>query len=204
MFFNKHKKKINKELKEIQDDVRINKTLGASYVCLPITSHNVDIIKNWCAQEGYKCEVDHINEEGIVFLSYWRMEMNKWTICLLFAMIWFHILDDFVMQSILAQMKQKKWWARNAPQTLYEHDYIAALIAHSLSWSFSITIPLLAAELLAPGTIWMSPLPIIYILNAFFHCFVDDLKCNKFQINLWQDQTIHLAQIILTWILLLF
>lgn len=130
--------------------------------------------------------------------------MNKWVICLLFAMIWFHILDDFVMQGCLAQMKQKKWWARNAPQTLYEHDYIAALIAHSLSWSFSITIPLLAAELLAPGTISIPLLTLLYVLNALIHGFVDDLKCNKFQINLWQDQLAHLVQIIVTWALLLF
>lgn len=113
-------------------------------------------------------------------------------------------MDDYVLQGILAQLKQKKWWARNAPQTLYEHDYIAALIAHSLSWSFSITIPLLAAELLTPGTIWMPLLPLLYIMNALVHGLVDDLKCNKFQINLWQDQLVHLAQIIITWVLLLF
>lgn len=67
MFFNKNKKKVNKELEEIQDDVKIKKALGANYVCLPVTSHNTDIIKDWCAQEGYKFEVDHMNEEGLIY-----------------------------------------------------------------------------------------------------------------------------------------
>ena len=130
--------------------------------------------------------------------------MSKWTICLLFAMIWCHVIDDYTLQGILAQLKQKKWWDRNAPQTIYEHDYIAALIAHSLSWSFSITIPLLIAELMRPGTLCMPLLPLLYVLNALVHGFVDDLKCNKFKINLCQDQGVHLVQIVLTWVLLLF
>ena len=67
MFFNKNKKKANKELEEIQDDVKIKKALGANYVCLPVTSHNTDLIKDWCAQEGYKFEVDHMNEEGLIY-----------------------------------------------------------------------------------------------------------------------------------------
>ena len=67
MFFNKHKKNVNKELEEIQDDVKMKQALGANYVCLSVTSHNTDIIRNWCAREGYKCEVDHMNEEGTIY-----------------------------------------------------------------------------------------------------------------------------------------
>lgn len=72
MFFNKRKKNVNKELEDIQEDVRLSRALGSNYVCLPITSHNIDIIKNWCAQEGYKCEVDHMNENTIYYkISGW-------------------------------------------------------------------------------------------------------------------------------------
>lgn len=67
MFFNKHKKNVNKELEDIQDDVKMKRALGANYVCLPVTSHNTDIIRNWCAREGYKFEVDHMNEEGMIY-----------------------------------------------------------------------------------------------------------------------------------------
>lgn len=72
MFFNKNKKKANKELEEIQDDVRVKKALGANYVCLPVTSHNTDLIKDWCAQEGYKFEVDHMTDDTIYYkISGW-------------------------------------------------------------------------------------------------------------------------------------
>jgi hypothetical protein len=33
------------------------------------------------------------------------------------------------------------------------------------------------------------------------HAFVDDLKANRFKINLIADQLIHLAQIIGTWLI---
>lgn len=72
MFFNKHKKNVNKELEEIQNNVKVKRALGANYVCLPITSHNTDIIKDWCAREGYKCEVDHMTDDTIYYkISGW-------------------------------------------------------------------------------------------------------------------------------------
>ena len=72
MFFNKRKKNVNKEVEEIQHDIMTKRALGANYVCLPITSHNTDIIKNWCAREGYKCEVDHMTDDTIYYkISGW-------------------------------------------------------------------------------------------------------------------------------------
>lgn len=72
MFFKKHKKTINKELEEIQDNVKVKKALGANYVCLPVTSHNTDIIRNWCAREGYKFEVDHMTDDMVYYkISGW-------------------------------------------------------------------------------------------------------------------------------------
>ena len=73
MFFNKHKKKVNKEIEEIQDDVRIKKVLGAKYACLPITSHSIENVKDWCAREGYKFEVDHMTD-GVIYykISGWN------------------------------------------------------------------------------------------------------------------------------------
>ena len=72
MFFNKKKKNVNKELEDIQDDVKMKRALGANYVCLPITSHNTDLIKEWCAQEGYKCEVDHMTDDILYYkISGW-------------------------------------------------------------------------------------------------------------------------------------
>ena len=72
MFFNKHKKKVNKEFEDIQEDVKMRRALGENYVCLPITSRNTDLIRNWCAREGYKFEVDHITDDTFYYkISGW-------------------------------------------------------------------------------------------------------------------------------------
>ena len=107
-------------------------------------------------------------------------------------MIFLHIADDYYLQDILAQMKQKKFWKEQAPDKKYKYDYIWALIMHAFSWTFMIMLPL---ALTAPIGIKFY---ILFILNLIIHAFVDDLKANKLKINLWQDQLIHLLQIIIT------
>ena len=109
----------------------------------------------------------------------------------LFLMIFLHIIDDFCLQGIMASMKQKSWWQKDpvGSQPKYENDYIAALFAHSFSWSFMIMIPVL---------IWGQWEWPILIANMLTHAVIDNAKANKFQINLIQDQTYHLIQIIAT------
>lgn len=112
------------------------------------------------------------------------------------TMIFLHIVDDYVLQGILAQMKQKKFWEDNAPDEKYKYDYIWALLMHSFSWAFMIMLPLM----LAVGT---SPLFYgVFVGNLLMHAVTDDQKANKFTINLWQDQLIHIAQIIITFFIL--
>jgi hypothetical protein len=38
----------------------------------------------------------------------------------------------------------------------------------------------------------------MFIINAVFHAAIDDLKANKYRINLWTDQLTHLTQIAVT------
>ena len=109
-------------------------------------------------------------------------------------MIFAHIVDDYYLQGILAKMKQKKWWEENAPNRLYKHDYIVALIAHAFSWSFMITIPTL---FISTNYIVML---LLIIVNTYVHAYVDNAKANKFYINLIVDQICHLIQIIGTWV----
>ena len=61
-------------------------------------------------------------------------------ILILICMIFMHIVDDYYLQGVLASMKQKQWWEKNAPDKLYKYDYIVALIMHSFSWTFMIMI----------------------------------------------------------------
>ena len=115
-------------------------------------------------------------------------------VCLLVAMMFCHIVDDYYLQGWLASAKQKSWWEKNTPDKLYKHDYIAALICHAFSWSVMITLPLIIYMKGNLGWFWFS-LPV----NWTIHALVDNWKANLKKINLITDQSIHLGQILLTW-----
>lgn len=118
-------------------------------------------------------------------------------IFILLAMIFLHIIDDYKLQGILASMKQKKWWEEQKEyKKLYKYDYIPALIEHSFSWTFMMMLPI--AVVLRFNVGWWI---FAYVANMVIHAFVDNLKANKFKINLVIDQSIHLAQIIVTWLI---
>jgi hypothetical protein len=39
---------------------------------------------------------------------------------------------------------------------------------------------------------------IFFVANIIIHAIVDDAKANRFKINLWEDQLIHMFQIAIT------
>lgn len=118
-------------------------------------------------------------------------------IFILLAMIFLHIIDDYKLQGILASMKQKKWWKEQKEyKSLYKYDYVPALIEHSFSWTFMIMLPITIMLHFNIG--WWG---IAYIINMVVHAFVDNLKANKFKINLVIDQSIHIMQIVVTWLI---
>ena len=125
-------------------------------------------------------------------------------ILLLFAMIFLHIVDDYYLQGWLASAKQKSYWEQNAPDKLYKHDYIMALFMHSFSWAFMIMIIPTIYVLTVAANINMAVLFIVgfFVFNLCLHMITDNKKANKREINLIQDQSIHLAQIITTWVFL--
>lgn len=118
-------------------------------------------------------------------------------IFVLLSMLFLHIVDDYKLQGILASMKQKKWWKEQKEyKSLYKYDYISALIEHSFSWAFMIMLPIAVVLHFNIGW-WVCA----YIINMIVHAFIDDLKANKFKINLVIDQSIHIIQIIVTWLI---
>jgi hypothetical protein len=118
---------------------------------------------------------------------------NKFFILLL--MLFLHIIDDYKLQGILANMKQKKWWLEHKDyKELYKNDYLIAMAEHSFSWTFMIMLPI-AIYLNFNIDHWLHA----YIINMLIHACVDDLKANRFKINLITDQLIHIMQIIITW-----
>ena len=114
----------------------------------------------------------------------------------LFAMIFCHIVDDYYLQGWLASSKEKQWWVKqDSFKPMYKYDYIVALGMHSMSWSFMIMLPLLIASKFSLGWLLLA-----YPINALIHGIVDDLKANKGCINLWTDQSLHMVQILITWL----
>lgn len=121
----------------------------------------------------------------------------SYSIFILFIMIFLHIVDDYYLQGILANLKQKIWWEKNYPDKKYSTDYLVALFMHSFSWSFCVCfIPFLVS--ISKQSDYK--VIIFFVLNLIIHMFVDDLKANKLKINLLQDQSIHLLQILVTWL----
>lgn len=115
----------------------------------------------------------------------------------LLAMVFCHIVDDYYLQGWLASAKQRKWWEENAPDKLYRYDYIVALIMHSMSWSFMIMLPIAISQSFNV-TLWFFA---AFIVNAVVHAVTDHTKANLLKINLIVDQSIHIVQILLTFIL---
>ena len=120
------------------------------------------------------------------------------------AMLFCHIVDDYYLQGILANLKQIDWW-KNTPSTcdfdksMYKRDYIIALVEHAFSWSFVMSIPLLIMAIHATNESFFQLLIIGYIGNTIIHALVDHLKANLHLINLVEDQAIHFVQIFLLW-----
>ena len=107
------------------------------------------------------------------------------------AMLAGHLIADYTLQGWLANGKQKSWWDKafggKTPEK-YRHDYIAALVCHSLCWSIVVCLPICDSPHIL----------VAVIANTIVHAVVDDLKANRHKINLVQDQLLHLVQIIFT------
>lgn len=122
-------------------------------------------------------------------------------ILILLAMIFLHIVADYNMQGILASMKQRDWWVKNAPEPLYKHDYIVALIEHAFSWAFMIMIPVGIHTIYYNKSIVL--IVVVFLINWIIHAMVDHLKANVKVISLVTDQVAHMLQIFLTWFYLI-
>lgn len=119
---------------------------------------------------------------------------NKFMILL---MIFLHVFDDYHLQGILANLKQKSYWQRVAPDKMYRHDYIMALAMHSMSWSFMIMLPIAYCMNFNISVSFI----ITFVVNSIVHGVIDDLKANRHMIDLITDQTVHIVQIFVTAIL---
>lgn len=144
------------------------------------------------------------------------------SILIFLFMVLMHILEDFHLQGILADMKQKGWWDDRFIEkaecsdlteegkdhyyesmfTKYHRDYIPALMMHAFEWSMFIHIPLMVWYGWTLGIPFETDVVWTFIgsivINTLIHAYVDDLKANRLKINLVQDQLIHVLQMAVT------
>lgn len=109
------------------------------------------------------------------------------------ATLWLHIADDFYLQGMLANLKQKSWWEEHARDYMYRNDYKAALIIHGISWSIMVHLPVMIYLYLNNGPLYVTLFSIG--VHAYLHANVDNDKANHKIINLIEDQLQHLFQI---------
>lgn len=121
--------------------------------------------------------------------------MNKLYIFVLILMLLAHFFADFHLQGILADMKQEQWWRKQEGyNSKYKYDYLAALAIHSAEWTLWVMMPLMLLPHLDLGIFLL-----LAALNMVVHSLTDNSKANYKDINLIQDQIIHLAQIAFTY-----
>lgn len=97
------------------------------------------------------------------------------------AMVLLHILEDFHLQGILANMKQKSWWRSECVKlgitydsSKYRHDHVVSLIVHALENSIFITLPLIIDGLIA--TLTTNPNNSLFIGFVFMKRSTEQLK----------------------------
>lgn len=122
--------------------------------------------------------------------------MNKLYVIVLILMLLAHFFADFHLQGILADMKQEQWWKKqDGYNSKYKYDYVAALAIHSAEWTLWVMMP----PLVFLSHIDLGIFLLLAALNTVVHSLTDNSKANYKDINLVQDQIIHLAQIAFTY-----
>lgn len=117
-------------------------------------------------------------------------------------MLLMHIIDDFVLQSFtLGRLKQKEKWSYLVREYgKFRYDYIMALSIHAMSWSIMILLPWMI--FFKPNGEISSSIAFLTITNAIIHAVTDDMKANRYKINLIVDQGIHFLQILYAFIVM--
>lgn len=142
---------------------------------------------------------------------------------LILMCILLHLFADYTLQGWLASGKQKAWWNEQINKMLdmykaahhdvvvnefnktriedehnrlkhkYGRDWVMAMFEHGLYWTLVTFAPIIFFNKVNDWVILA-----LVVVNTVFHCVVDDLKANKFVINLVDDQMFHFAQICFT------
>lgn len=117
---------------------------------------------------------------------------------LLILIIFLHVLADFNMQGIMAQMKSKDYWKKYDKK--YQFDYVMPLIGHSFQWSFIVNLPITITAIYTGADCLEMFVCMSIIFHTILHAYIDTLKANDNKTTLIQDQFYHMLQLILLWV----
>lgn len=118
----------------------------------------------------------------------------------LFIMVLAHIIADFNIQNdVIAKFKCKDFWKNNYPDKLYRYDYIIVLFIHGFTWSIIVSLPLIVYGFIYFGNGANYNILLQILFHTAFHAWIDNAKANLKEINLIQDQILHLLQVVLIW-----
>ena len=119
--------------------------------------------------------------------------MTEWYL-LLPLMILCHIIEDFHIQGVMADMKQASFWRSYGEK--YANDWKPVIILHGMEWAILTSMPCLVMS-------WFDiPLWFVLVIVAMglLHAYIDHLKANVGKINLITDQTLHMSQIMIIYL----
>lgn len=108
----------------------------------------------------------------------------------LLLMVAMHVIEDFHLQGRMADMKQRAWWSQYPER--YSRDWMPVILLHGMEWSVLVSLPLLLLTGLDAGW-WFAAMVAV---NGLVHAGVDHLKANSLRIDLIQDQTVHMVQMV--------
>lgn len=112
----------------------------------------------------------------------------------LLCMWYLHLIDDYVLQGILAKLKQRDFWTPYGKK--YQADYGIALLEHGFMNAFLVHIPIYIWLCKNEPTLFAS-----IFLFGILHAIIDDWKANDKRLNLLQDQILHILLILLWWVM---
>lgn len=131
---------------------------------------------------------------------------------LLFIMFFLGIVAEFNMQGKLLKLKSEQWWDQQLARydlpddfpdsrqahKMYRFDFLVGLILHGFLWSFMILLPLLVL-MFVKNDFYVLAYVLCLIGNTAIHAFVSHLMCNRFIINLAEEQIGRIIQILVSW-----
>ncbi len=112
-------------------------------------------------------------------------------------MVLLHLINDFVFKpQILTNLTCKSWWEKNAPQKMYESDYITALFLQGLLWSSLVHLPIILTEIVP--MVWLT---LSILINAIINALICNLVVNRKEMNLFLSQITFINQILIIWLI---